>query len=606
MSNTTSAADPFGTRDTIQTARGPVGIYRLSRLEDQGVGAVSRLPFSMRILLEAVVRGCDGYVIRDEDIRHLANWSAAGPANIEIPFSPARVVLQDFTGVPAVVDLAAMRTAMKRLGGDPQRINPLIPVDLVIDHSIQVDRFGSPDALQANVDLEFERNRERYEFLRWGQRAFANFRVVPPGVGIVHQVNLEMLAKCVFLRKDDRGVVAVPDSLVGTDSHTTMINGLGVVGWGVGGIEAEAVMLGQPIYMLLPDVVGFELTGQLATGVTATDAVLTITQILRRTGVVGKFVEFHGSGVDTMSLADRATIANMAPEYGATMGFFPVDNETLNYLRRTGRSRDEVELVDRYMKEQGLFRTAGTPTPVYTTTMTLDLGSIEPSLAGPKRPQDRVALSSMKKSFAAALKAPLAERGFAIRESEMPAQATVRVPRRRCKFPDRSRRRGHRGDYQLHEYQQPIGDAGGRVAGEEGGRQGAACAATRQDQSRPRIASGHRLPGQGGSHSGARTTRLPHGRLRLHHVHRKQRTLARPGRAGGHARQPGGGSRAQWQSQFRRTRQSVGEGQLPGQPAAGGCLCAGRNRRQGSGHRTAGMRLRRTGRVSPRYLAVGR
>ncbi|MHB8971445.1 MAG: aconitate hydratase AcnA [Pirellulaceae bacterium] len=425
MSNTTSAADPFGTRDTIQTARGPVGIYRLSRLEDQGVGAVSRLPFSMRILLEAVVRGCDGYVIRDDDVRHLANWSATVPANIEIPFSPARVVLQDFTGVPAVVDLAAMRTAMKRLGGDPQRINPLIPVDLVIDHSIQVDRFGSPDALQANVDLEFERNRERYEFLRWGQRAFANFRVVPPGVGIVHQVNLEMLAKCVFLRKDEHGVVAVPDSLVGTDSHTTMINGLGVVGWGVGGIEAEAVMLGQPIYMLLPDVVGFELTGQLADGVTATDAVLTITQILRRTRVVGKFVEFHGSGVDTMSLADRATIANMAPEYGATMGFFPVDNETLNYLRRTGRSRDEVELVDRYMKEQGLFRTAGTPTPLYTTTMTLDLGSIEPSLAGPKRPQDRVALTALKKSFAAALRAPLAERGFAIGQGETSTRTTV-------------------------------------------------------------------------------------------------------------------------------------------------------------------------------------
>ncbi|MHB0956336.1 MAG: aconitate hydratase AcnA [Pirellulaceae bacterium] len=427
MSNTTIAADPFGIRDTIETARGPVGMYRLSRLEDQGLGGVSRLPYSMRILLEAVVRGCDGYIIREEDVRQLANWSAASPARVEIPFPPARVVLQDFTGVPAVVDLAAMRTAMQRLGGDPHRINPLIPVDLVIDHSVQVDRFGSPDALQANIDFEFTRNRERYEFLRWGQRAFANFRVVPPGVGIVHQVNLEMLAKCVFLRQDNLGTVAVPDSLVGTDSHTTMINGLGVVGWGVGGIEAEAVMLGQPIYMLLPEVVGFELTGQLASGVTATDAVLTITEILRRAGVVGKFVEFYGSGVDTMSLPDRATIANMAPEYGATMGFFPVDNETLNYLRRTGRSGEEVALVDRYMKEQGLFRSSSTVAPIYTSTITLDLGSIEPSLAGPKRPQDRVALSAMKKSFSSALVAPLAERGFAVGENEARAQSRVTI-----------------------------------------------------------------------------------------------------------------------------------------------------------------------------------
>jgi aconitate hydratase len=425
MSNTTPATDPLGIRDTIRTARGPVGIYRLSRLEEQGVGTMSRLPFSIRVLLEAVARNCDGYVIRDADVRHLATWSATDLAQVEIPFPPARVVLQDFTGVPAVVDLAAMRSAMKRLGGDPQRINPLIPVDLVIDHSIQVDQFGSVDALQANVDLEFARNRERYEFLRWGQRAFANFRVVPPGVGIVHQVNLEMLAQCVVLRQDALGPVAVPDSLVGTDSHTTMINGLGVVGWGVGGIEAEAVMLGQPIRMLMPDVVGFRLSGQLAPGVTATDAVLTVTQILRREGVVGKFVEFYGSGVDTMTLADRATIANMAPEYGATMGFFPVDDETLNYLRRTGRSHNAVDLVERYLKEQSLFRTAASPLPCYSKTLSLDLAAVEPCLAGPKRPQDRVALSSLKKSFRHALTAPVAERGFALGDSDSRRQVPV-------------------------------------------------------------------------------------------------------------------------------------------------------------------------------------
>ena len=311
----------------------------MSRLADAGIGNIGRLPFSLRVLLEAVLRNCDGYVVSEDDVKNLAAWDAAAPAKCEIPFKPARVVLQDFTGVPAVVDLAAMRSAMQRLGGEPAKINPLIPVDLVIDHSVQVDRFGSADALDFNVDLEFQRNRERYEFLRWGQQAFDNFRVVPPNVGIVHQVNLEFLAQCVFLRDDGAGPVAVPDTLVGTDSHTTMINGLGVVGWGVGGIEAEAVMLGQPLYMLLPEVVGFELTGKLAAGATATDLVLTVTEILRAQGVVGKFVEFYGGGVSAMSLADRATIANMAPEYGATMGFFPIDDETLSFLRRTGTQR---------------------------------------------------------------------------------------------------------------------------------------------------------------------------------------------------------------------------------------------------------------------------
>ncbi len=425
MSQTTKKFDPFAARDTFDTGSGQAGIYRLARLEEAGLGPISRLPFSIRVLLEAVLRSCDGYEVTEDDVRNLAAWNAQSPAKLEIPFKPARVVLQDFTGVPAVVDLAAMRSAMQRLGGDPKKINPLIPVDLVIDHSVQVDRFGTADALQSNVDLEFQRNRERYEFLRWGQKAFENFRVVPPNVGIVHQVNLEFLAKGAFLRNDARGPVAVPDTLVGTDSHTTMINGLGVVGWGVGGIEAEAVMLGQPLYMLMPEVVGFELTGELAPGATATDLVLTVTQILRKEGVVGKFVEFFGAGVSKMSLADRATIANMAPEYGATMGFFPIDEETLVYLRGTGRTADEVELVERYTKEQGIFRTDDAPPPIYTKTLSLDLSAVEPSLAGPKRPQDRVTLADMKGTFQRSLRAPVNERGFALDEQACQRTAVV-------------------------------------------------------------------------------------------------------------------------------------------------------------------------------------
>ena len=357
MSAAALKTDPFSARDTFETGSGQAGIYRLSKLEDAGLGNVAALPYSIRVLLESLLRNCDGYVVTEDDVRALAGWQAAEPAQVEIPFKPARVVLQDFTGVPCVVDLAAMRSAMERLGGDPKKINPLVPVDLVIDHSVQVDYFNSAEALDLNIDMEFSRNRERYEFLRWGQKAFDNFRVVPPGTGIVHQVNLEYLAKVVFLGKDDAGPVAFPDSLVGTDSHTTMIDGLGVVGWGVGGIEAEGVMLGQPIYMLLPEVVGMELTGQLPPGATATDLVLTVTEMLRKEKVVGKFVEFFGPGVSTMALADRATIGNMSPEYGATMGFFPVDEQTLRYLRQTGRTETEVELVERYTKEQGLFRT---------------------------------------------------------------------------------------------------------------------------------------------------------------------------------------------------------------------------------------------------------
>jgi aconitate hydratase A / 2-methylisocitrate dehydratase len=395
--------DPFAARDTFETGNGKAGIYRLSKLEDAGLGNIARLPYSIRVLLESLLRNCDGYVVTEDDVRALAGWQAAKPAQVEIPFKPARVVLQDFTGVPCVVDLAAMRAAMQRLGGDPKRINPLVPVDLVIDHSVQVDYFNSAQALDLNIDMEFSRNRERYEFLRWGQKAFDNFRVVPPGTGIVHQVNLEYLAKVVFLGNDHAGSVAFPDSLVGTDSHTTMIDGLGVVGWGVGGIEAEGVMLGQPVYMLLPEVVGMELTGQLAPGATATDLVLTVTEILRKEKVVGKFVEFFGPGVSTMAVANRATIGNMSPEYGATMGFFPVDEQTLRYLRQTGRTKQEVDLVERYTKEQGLFRTDAATVPTFTKVVRLDLSTVEPSLAGPKRPQDRIPLSNMKPAWRQAL-----------------------------------------------------------------------------------------------------------------------------------------------------------------------------------------------------------
>jgi aconitate hydratase len=423
MPTPTRLTDPFGARGTLATSQGDLGIYRLSKLEDQGIATVSTLPYSIRVLLEAVLRSCDGYEVTKDDVINLAKWNAAKPAELEIPFKPARVVLQDFTGVPCVVDLAAMRDGMRALNGDPKKINPLIPVDLVIDHSVQVDFFGASDSLARNVEVEFERNKERYEFLRWGQQAFDNFRVVPPNTGIVHQVNLEFLANVVFQGKDSMGPVAYPDSLVGTDSHTTMINGLGVLGWGVGGIEAEANMLGQPLYMLMPEVVGFELTGQLASGATATDMVLRVTEILRKEGVVNKFVEFFGAGVTSMSLADRATIANMAPEYGATTGFFPVDNETLNFMRRTGRSKNTVDLVERYMKEQGLFRTDTSSNIVYTKRLSLDLSTIEPSMAGPKRPQDRVPLKTMKQSFSKALSAPIAERGFGLTSAQLGSTA---------------------------------------------------------------------------------------------------------------------------------------------------------------------------------------
>jgi aconitate hydratase len=418
----TLTKNSLGARAQFNTGNGQAYMYRLDKLAKD----VSRLPVSIKILLEAVLREVDGYVVTEEDVNKILAWNPAAPADVEIPFKPARVILQDFTGVPAVVDLAAMRSAMARMGGDPQKINPVVPVHLVIDHSVQVDYFGQSIALERNTEIEFERNRERYEFLRWGQKAFNNFSVVPPASGIVHQVNLEYIARGVWTRPEEEGLVVYPDSLVGTDSHTTMINGLGIVGWGVGGIEAEAVMLAQPIYMLIPEVVGFKLTGQLREGVTATDLTLTVTQMLRQKKVVGKFVEFYGPGLSQMTLPDRATIANMAPEYGATMGFFPTDAESLNYLRRTGRSPELVEMVERYTKEQGLFRTDATPDPEFTDTLHLDLGEVVPSLAGPKRPQDRVSLSDMKQTFQSALTKPVGTQGYGLNEEALQRKGLVK------------------------------------------------------------------------------------------------------------------------------------------------------------------------------------
>jgi len=396
-----TSKNTFSSRATLRVGSDSFDIYRLDALARSGIGKVDRLPFSLKVLLENLLRHEDDHFVHADDIRALAGWDPgkSSGAEKEVSFRPARVLMQDFTGVPAVVDLAAMRDAIKNLGGNPKKINPLLPAELVIDHSVQVDKFGSADSFAFNADLEMQRNIERYAFLRWGQKSLQNFKVVPPDTGICHQVNLEYLARVVFREKRDGVWVAFPDSLVGTDSHTTMVNGLGVFGWGVGGIEAEAAMLGQPLSMLIPEVVGFKLHGRLPEGATATDLVLTVTQMLRKKGVVGKFVEFYGTGLSSLTLPDRATIANMAPEYGATMGFFPVDSESLAYLRFTARSEEQVKLVEAYTKEQGLFRTDQTPDPVFSDRLELDLATVVPTMAGPKRPQDSVPLTQAKVAF---------------------------------------------------------------------------------------------------------------------------------------------------------------------------------------------------------------
>jgi len=411
----------FGTRRAFDPGNGKPGhFYSLPALEEAGVGPVSRLPVSLRLVLESVLRNCDGVKITEQDVRTLARWQPSAPRTAEIPFLVARIVLQDFTGVPLLVDLAAMRSAVARLGKDPQLVEPLVPVDLVVDHSVQVDFAGSPDAFRNNLEMEFMRNRERYAFLKWGMQAFRTFKVVPPGIGIVHQVNLEYLAKGVL----EAGGIYYPDTLVGTDSHTTMINGLGIVGWGVGGIEAEAGMLGQPVYFLMPDVVGVHVTGTLREGVTATDAALTVTQMLRKAKVVGKFVEFFGPGAAALPVVDRATIANMAPEYGATMGFFPIDAECVNYLRATGRSEEHCRAYEAYYRAQGLFGMPRQGEITYSQELELDLGSIVPSVAGPKRPQDRIELPALKSRFLELLTRPTSENGY----GKSPEEIGKRVP----------------------------------------------------------------------------------------------------------------------------------------------------------------------------------
>ncbi|RYE76101.1 MAG: aconitate hydratase AcnA, partial [Myxococcales bacterium] len=391
--------DTLKTRSTLNVDGKHYAYYSLAKAAEQ-LGDISRLPFSMKVLLENLLRFEDGVTVTVEDIQALVDWLKERKSEREIQYRPARVLMQDFTGVPCVVDLAAMRDAMTALGGDAQKINPLVPVHLVIDHSVMVDSFGNPKAFEENVALEYARNGERYEFLRWGSKALNNFKVVPPGTGICHQVNLENLAQAVWSSADGSGTyVAYPDTCVGTDSHTTMVNGLGVLGWGVGGIEAEAAMLGQPVSMLIPEVVGFKLSGTLVEGITATDLVLTVTQMLRAKGVVGRFVEFYGPGLDSLSLADRATIANMAPEYGATCGFFPIDDATLVYMRLTGRPQETIALTEAYAKEQGFWRDATAKDPVFTDSLELDMSTVQPSMAGPKRPQDRVLLSSVDEGF---------------------------------------------------------------------------------------------------------------------------------------------------------------------------------------------------------------
>jgi aconitate hydratase len=399
----TKSLDSFKSRSTLKVQGKDYTYFSLVEAEKNGLQGISRLPHSMKVVLENLLRFEDGVTVTKADILAVATWLQTRTSDHEISYRPARVLMQDFTGVPAVVDLAAMRDATKALGADPQKINPLVPVDLVIDHSVMVDSFGSPLSFGRNVEFEYERNGERYEFLRWGQKAFDNFRVVPPGTGICHQVNLEYLAQTVWTKDEDGETIAYPDTLVGTDSHTTMINGLAVLGWGVGGIEAEAAMLGQPITMLIPEVIGFKMTGQINEGITATDLVLTVTEMLRRKGVVGKFVEFYGPGLDYLSLEDQATIGNMAPEYGATCGFFPVDRDTLDYLRTSGRSPERVALVEGYSRAQEMFRDTDSPDPVFTDTLELDLSTVVPSISGPKRPQDRVSLAEAAPKFAEAL-----------------------------------------------------------------------------------------------------------------------------------------------------------------------------------------------------------
>ncbi len=546
-----SSKDSFGARDTLKVGDKSYEIYRLD-----AVSGTEKLPYSLKVLAENLLRTEDGANITKDHIEAIANWDPSADPSVEIQFTPARVIMQDFTGVPCIVDLATMREAVGELGGDTDKVNPLAPADLVIDHSVIADLFGTADAFERNVEIEYERNGERYQFLRWGQGAFNDFKVVPPGTGIVHQVNIEYLARVVW----ERDGVAYPDTCVGTDSHTTMENGLGVLGWGVGGIEAEAAMLGQPVSMLIPRVVGFKLSGERQPGVTATDVVLTVTEMLRKHGVVGKFVEFYGEGVAEVPLANRATLGNMSPEFGSTAATFPIDGVTIDYLRLTGRSDEQLALVEAYAKEQGLWHDPERE-PKYSEYIELDLSDVVPSIAGPKRPQDRIALTDAKTAFRKDihnyveenLPAEHTKLDEAVEESfpasdpavlsfddndtpvpsaavdsngrpSNPVDVTVRGPRR---VHPRPRRGGDRGDHLLHQHVEPRGDDRRRAAGPQRGREGPDVQAVGENHHGARLAGRHRLLQQGGVVAVSGEAGLLPGRLRLHHLHRQLRSAAR-------------------------------------------------------------------------------
>ena len=606
-----ASKDSFGAKGSLDVGGTSYEIFRLDKVTGDGLDVAS-LPYSLKVLLENLLRTEDGADITEDHIRALAGWDADADPDKEIQFTPARVIMQDFTGVPCVVDLATMREAMADLGGDPTKINPLAPAELVIDHSVIADVFGTPEAFERNVEIEYERNRERYQFLRWGQGAFEDFKVVPPGTGIVHQVNIEHLARVVFTREIDGELTAYPDTCVGTDSHTTMVNGIGVVGWGVGGIEAEAAMLGQPVSMLIPRVVGFKLSGDLPEGATATDLVLTITEMLRKHGVVGKFVEFYGPGVSVLPLANRATIGNMSPEFGSTIAVFPIDEETTKYLKLTGRTEEQLALVEAYAKEQGLWHDPDAE-PRYSEKLELDLSTVVPSLAGPKRPQDRVSLSDAKDVVPRRPRADYVEgrRGrrdavSTTRRSRSPSrpptprfqrprhhagprlpllravrrwpaqQPGARHPRGRHQVRGRPRRRRDRRDHVVHQHLEPLGDDRRGPAGQEGRREGADQQAVGQDHARAGLQGGLRLLREGRPHAVPRQARLQPRRLRLHHLHRQLRSADPRGQPGGQRQRPRGRLGALRQPQLRGPDQPRREDELPGVAAAGGRLRAGR------------------------------
>ena len=589
------STDSFHCRKTLNVDGKSYVYYSLPDAEANGLTGISQLPYSMKVLLENLLRHEDGRSVTKADIAAMASWlDNKGKTEKEIGFRPARVLMQDFTGVPAVVDLAAMRDGMTKLGGDPTKINPLVPVDLVIDHSVIVDEFGTPKALADNVAHEYARNGERYNFLKWGQGAFENFRVVPPGTGICHQVNLEYLSQTVWTSTTADGAeLAYPDTLVGTDSHTTMVNGLAVLGWGVGGIEAEAAMLGQPLSMLIPEVIGFRLTGRLNEGVTATDLVLTVTQMLRKKGVVNKFVEFYGPGLDSMTLADRATIANMAPEYGATCGFFPVDKETINYLTMSGRDSHRIALVEAYCKAQGLYRDAGSADPVFTDTLSLELGDVVPSMAGPKRPEGRIALTDIKSGFETALTGEYKKLG----------EHAIRVPVEGKPFD-----LGH-GDVVIaaitsctNTSNPSVLIAAGLLARNAANR-GLTSQTLGQNFAGAGIAGRCGLPHAVGVAVLSRQARIQSGRFWLHDLHRELGS-ARSGNFEGDPRQrPHRGGRAFGQSQFRGSRQPRRAGELSGVAAARRRLRAGGFRAERFDARASWHRFGRQARLPQRYLA---